>query len=385
MSAPPWPRQIVIAGSGKMARDVGLFFLGRGHAVAWLSRDQDRLATLERWISRRVRRLADLLDSWSPGQAAFFLVGDPAIPAADVFIESINEAEEDKQALLRALDGAIPAEALRLSNSSSILPAVIHPGCAGLHFFYPVEMTGFVEAVFPEGFADDDRRRVLDLLDQSDLECIEQADARAFATNRLLLPVQNECFRALMAGAPAEEVDRASTSPVLPLGQLTLMDTIGLDVIAPAVHNFTARMEPEVAAHYRFLRDGLDQLVAAGKQGHKNRDGLRLGRELPWGGAPSEGSAPRLDRLLHALFVNTCHHALERGLLAPRELDLALCSLFGWDRSLAEAWAPLEPAEALEALDRAFRRWGAPYLIPARALRDLDTEGRRWPETGAVI
>lgn len=380
-------RQIVVAGSGKMARDVGMFFLGRGHAVAWLSRDGDRLEALERWVHKRMTRLVSLMPDWSPGVPRFFVVGDPAVPAADVFTECINEAEEEKQALLKALDGVIPADALRLSNSSSILPVVVHPGCAGLHFFYPVELTGFVEAVFPEGYAAADRERILALLHDSELECIEEAPQAAFAINRLLLPVQNECFRALMAGVSAEEVDRATVSPVLPLGQLVLMDNIGLDVVHPAVCNFTARMPLELGRQYAPLDDGLRQLLAMGKRGHKNRDGLRLGAPLPWPTRADRGRdpGPPLGEMFQALFVNTCCHAIEQGLLSPRDLDLALCSLFGWDRPLEDAWEPIGPSRAREVLDEAYERSGSWYFIPARGLSGRTGGGADAPERGPVI
>jgi 3-hydroxyacyl-CoA dehydrogenase len=377
----------VIAGTGKMARDVGFFFLGRGHHVAWLSRDTDRLAVLESWVRRRIRRLADLQLGLPPGDVGFFQLGDRSIPRAEVFIESINEDQEEKQQVLEALDGIIPAEALRLTNSSSILPALIHPRCAGLHFFYPVEITGFVEAVIPDGFSDHDRQRLMDLLAESDLECIEEVPRNAFAVNRLLMPVQNECFRALMAGRPADEVDEASISSLLPVGQLALIDNIGLDVVYPAVCNFTDRMEPGLAIQYTPLRKGLFDLLEIGKLGHKNKNGLCRGGPLPWAAAQPGGvnDQPFLKRLIPALFVNTCFHALQAGLISAREQEVALCALFGWDRSLGEVWLELGQDETISVLEQAYDRWRAWYFIPTHAMRPQTDAGRRWPDHGPVI
>lgn len=364
-------KTIVVAGSGKMARDLGLFFLGRGHAVVWLSRDESRLEQLEAWIRKRTRRLASLFPEWTPGEANFFVVGDPDIPRADVFIESINEEESDKKELLAALDGVIPPEALRFSNSSSILPATIHPSCAGLHFFYPVELTGFVEAVFPDGFDEQDKERILDLLRDSELECVEEGPEAAFAINRLLLPLQNECFRALRAGWDADAVDGATVSDLLPLGQLTLMDNIGLDVVSPAVRNFVSRMDSEGVEELAPLSEGLRELLEMGKRGHKNRDGIRLGQPLPWAATveATPDEIARFELLIQALFLNTCQSALETELLTRRDLDLALCSLFGWEVELPEMWERVGSERAREALDFGFRRWGARYFIPCGELR----------------
>jgi 3-hydroxyacyl-CoA dehydrogenase len=384
------PTRIVVAGSGKMARDVGMYFLGRGLPVTWLSRSRERLDDLVRWVRRQLRHREGAAE---PG---FFVVGDPGVPRAEVFIECINEDEGDKRALLLALDEVVPDDAVRVTSSSSIFPDALHARCAGLHFFYPVEMTGFVEAVFPPGYPEASRQRVLALLADTRLECIEEAGREeAFAVNRLLLPVQAEAMRAVIEGWDPRAVDEATVSPALPVGQLTLMDSIGLDVVAPAVGNFTStstsegRLCAEAAAQYAPLRDGLARLLAAGKRGRKNRDGLLVGAALPFertrDGAPAE-----LAARCQCLFVNTCHHALERGLLTAAQLALALESLFGWDRGLEAALLPRSPAAACDVLDGAWRETGRLYFVPAGALR-LDrsspsgVEQRGWPEPCPVI
>jgi 3-hydroxyacyl-CoA dehydrogenase len=382
--------QIVIAGSGKMARDVGMFFIGRGHPVAWLSRSADRLADLERWVRRQLRHLA------APAEPVFFVVGDAGVPRADVFIECINEDEGDKRALLRALEDVVPADAVRVSSSSSIFPGALHDRCAGLHFFYPVELTGFVEAVFPPGFPEEGRRRLRALLADTRLECIEEEGREeAFAVNRLLLPVQAEAMRAVIEGWDPRAVDEATVSPVLPVGQLALMDSIGLDVVGPAVSNFTStststcRLGEEAAAQYAPLREGLARALALGKRGKKNRDGLLMGAPLPFerthDGAPAE-----LAARCQCLFVNTCHHALERGLLSEAQLALALEALFGWERGLEAALLPRTGTEAGEVLARAWDETGRLYFVPAEVLRrgrltPEEVEHRRWPERCPVI
>lgn len=384
--------QIVIAGSGKMARDVGVFFLGRGHPVAWLSRDPQRLEALERWVRKRIRRQAafkqetegEALDAGSP---SFFLVESKAIPRAEVFIECINEAEEDKRTLLEALEGVIPDDAIRVTNSSSIFPDALHSECAGLHFFYPVEMTGFVEAVFPSGFSAARRRRLLELLADTQLECIEEGAEAAFAVNRLLLPVQAEAVRLVLAGAEPRALDESSRSEVLPVGQLALMDTIGLDVVYPAVLNFMSRMAREAAAQYEPLRDGLRKMLELGKLGRKNRNGFLLGEQLPWTPSDDGGARPLDEGLadrIRCLFVNTCFHVLERELLSPEKLALALASLFGWERDLQAALEPLTAAQAAMVLEEAYDETGLLYFVPAGDLRAAGAR-RGWPETPTVV
>lgn len=384
--------QILIAGSGKMARDVGSFFLGRGHQVAWLSRDAGRLAKLERWVHKRIRRIESLREDLGgelgpTGEPSFFELGSSKIPRAEVFIECINEAEEDKRIVLEALDGVIPDDAIRVTNSSSIFPDALHAECAGLHFFYPVEMTGFVEAVFPEGFSEERRRRLLSLLEDTRLECIEEETDSAFAVNRLLLPVQAETMGMIIDGWNPRRVDEASSSPILPVGQLTLMDSIGLDVVYPAVCNFMGRMDDQVASLYEPLRDGLRQLLDLGKLGKKNKDGFLMGSELPWSiRDESEGDLEYgiVGDRLRCLFVNTCFHAIERDLIASEKLTLALTALFGWERELVEALSPLAMDDACDTLAAAYESSGRLYFVPAPALRGK-AETLSFPEHGPLV
>lgn len=379
--------QVVVAGSGKMARDVGIHFLSHGHPVAWLSRDQERLEALERWVRRRARRISKYSDVGDAGlgRASFALVGGGDIPRAEIFIECINELAEEKRALMRALEPAIPDDAIRLSNSSSISPEALHRECAGLHFFYPVELTGFVEAVFPEGFSSERRQRLLDVLAETQLECIEEDSDAAFAVNRLLLPLQSEALRLVMGGVDRELVDEVSSSDLLPLGQLTLMDTIGLDVVCPAAINYTERLGEAEARLYEPLIRGLSRCLELEKRGRKNRDGLMVGAPLPWPVSEVEPSRAELSERFRALFLNTCQHALELGLLKDDQLDMALASLFGLTQSLHESLTPMTPSSLGEVLARAYDATGLLYFIPCRAWRGGEKSDREWPIHGPLI
>jgi len=81
-------------------------------------------------------------------------------------------------------------------------------------------MTGFVEWVVPAQASSNASARIRQWLTDLGLAVIEQDEARAFAVNRMLLPIQNECFTALRAGVTAARVDEASMSKLLPSASL---------------------------------------------------------------------------------------------------------------------------------------------------------------------
>ena len=56
MVEPGYAGKVLVAGTGRMAFDIGLFFLGRGATVHWLSRSEARAATARTELERLLRR-----------------------------------------------------------------------------------------------------------------------------------------------------------------------------------------------------------------------------------------------------------------------------------------------------------------------------------------
>jgi 3-hydroxybutyryl-CoA dehydrogenase len=328
--------QLLVAGSGKTGRDIGLHFLAAGWGVTWLSRDPGRLAELSRRIGRKVGR---------PGlpapAAAFRLVGEPGGPDPDLFVETVGEDAAGKRAVFDRVAPLLPSRTVLATNSSSLLPAEVHPRCLGAHFFYPLALTRLAEVVVPDGTPPATADRLPEILRGVGLRTIVQSPRTAFAVNRLLLPLQAAAVRALRAGWPAEVVDRASATPLFPVGQLALMDAVGLDVVAPAVANYLRRLPAGEAHEYAGLRSALEELLALGKRGSKNRDGFLAGAPLPFGaGAAPEGTAADLAQEFRAVARVACERALARGEIGAGDLDLALASLFGAETTLAAEVRP---------------------------------------------
>lgn len=359
--------QLWVLGSGKMGRDIGTYFLARGWSVRWVSRAADRLAPLERQVSRTVRRLARLPSSPRPLGAFGFHTADGLdrheLPAPALVIETIEESLTAKRALLASLDGLLPEGAVLASNSSSLLPWQIHPRCLGLHFFYPVQLTGLVELVAAPDHPGLERTQ--QWLQAADLDVVVQGERQAFAANRLLLPCQVECLSALQAGAAAPEVDEASRMPLLPGGLLGMMDAVGLDTIAAAVEHYVARMAPGAVDDYQPLQRGLRELAEQGKRGAKSRDGLLVGQPLPW--APRSVGPPARQELaerLQALLLHTCDCFLERGDVQPQELDRIAAAVWGAELTVQGAWDRVGREAVATMMAGLYNRSGASYFAP---------------------
>jgi len=364
-------RDLLIAGSGKMAQNVGLFFLRRGHAVGWLSRSAGGLCELRSRIGKPLRRLARLAPELDlETLASFHLYDACGIPCPYVLIESVSEALQAKQDILVRLRRLFGTNIPVLSNSSSILPDEIHPHCIGVHFFYPLELTELAEVIVPETCPQVTRDKARRLLTQNDIQSIEQDRGTAFAVNRLLLPVHAECFRALAAGYPAAELEEASRSPLVPGGLLSFIDSVGIDVIHAAVRHYLRRMPVEQAVEFAPLEEGLGELLGMEKLGAKNRDGLLRGGPLPWDTTPKDKETlAEIGRRLNGLLINTCCAFLESGQMTCASLDLALRAVFQAECSFREALHGPANSSTCGRLATLYSKTGLSYLAVTKTLR----------------
>lgn len=363
-------RHILVAGTGRMGLDSGLYFLRRGWRVTWLSSDPGRRDEIARRIARELRRLADAEPGAAgAGAAQVRLLDDPGDLGEvepDIFLEAVREEVAQKRGVFRRVAALLPAATPLATISSSILPGQIHPRCLGAHCFFPLEITRLVEAVVPGESGDRDAGVLLEILRGVGLHTIVQTASNAFAVNRLLLPLQAEAVRALRAGWPAAVVDAASATPLVPFGQLALMDAVGLDVIAAAVANYRGRQTPGEAQDYAELGETLGELMVAGKRGKKNRDGFLSGTPLPWAaGAPAGGSAAELADDFRILAANTCARAIASGDIDAEDLDLAFSSLFAAAVPLEHERRRCRDAGQIERLARLRRVTGRAYFQPA--------------------
>lgn len=314
---------VLLAGTGKMARSVGAWLLRRGFSVAFVGR-KTGLASLEDLLRRDARRLADEDLPLDLARASFHDLA--CAPPAALLLESVAESLPLKQEILRTLESSIAAGAPLLTCSSSILPSAIHPRCVGTHFFYPVELTGFVEVVLPQTLPEAERAATLAFVERCGVTPLVQDEPHAFAVNRLFLPLQDRCLELVQQGASPQAVDAASRSSLLPAGQLALLDAVGLDTVAAALEQY-CRGAPNA---FPALRSGIGTLVAQGKLGRKNGDGLLCGTALPW---PVDGATSVCAVDLERLFGDTCRRFVAAGELSEADLRVALAGLFGTEWS----------------------------------------------------
>lgn len=155
----------------------------------------------------------------------------------DLVIEAIVESESIKSELFVALDKLLPKHAILASNTSSIpitrlASKTLRPELfCGMHFMNPVPLMKLVEIIPGMATSKETTARIQELAIGLGKEVTMSKDYPGFVVNRILMPMINEAFNALMEGvASAEDIDKGmKLGTNQPMGPLTLADFIGLD------------------------------------------------------------------------------------------------------------------------------------------------------------
>ena len=157
---------------------------------------------------------------------------------ANYIVEAIVENAEAKRELFRRLDAMTAPETILASNTSSISITLLGAATKrpdkvlGMHFMNPVPLMTLVELIRGQATSDAAMATATSLCTSLGKNGVEAADYPGFISNRILLPMLNEAFFAVMEGVGTPEAIDAVMKGGMnhPMGPLTLADFIGLDV-----------------------------------------------------------------------------------------------------------------------------------------------------------
>lgn len=359
--------KIVIIGTGKMARNIGGYLLGLGYSIVWVSDNKSRLESIEKFGNRILKRLMRV----EPGKfqkISFNAINYSGLESEpDIIIESTRESLEYKKKCLSRIK-INEKNTIILSNSSSILPGEISSLCAGFHFFYPVELTGFVETIFSPEYDKKKKARVLKIIHDWKLSYIEENEKNAFAVNRIFLPLQAECFRLLRKGYESGIIDQASAFGLMRIGQLKMMDSVGLDVILPAVRNYIEMGPVENRNDYDVLVSELSGLVEKGILGNKSDNGI-MSKYIE-DGAEKRIDISELEERFYYIFLNNCMGFIKNKILNNVEISIILDNVFAIEIDIQDV-IKSRKQKILDFLNNMYYKSLISYFKPFDGLYDI--------------
>ena len=316
----------------------------------------------------------------------------------ELVIEAVFEDLELKRRVLGETEAATREDCVFASNTSSIPIAEVAQGCRrpgqvlGMHFFSPVHKMPLLEVVVTPDTSAAALATAVSFGRRIGKHVIVVRDGPGFYTSRALAAYVNEASWLLEEGADVEGMDRAMTAFGFPVGPLTLLDEVGIDVGAKVAkvmqQHFGERMAPPPS---------MARVLADGRQGRKNKRGFYSyggGKKrvdasiyaLLAGGPSRKVREPReiQERLVFA-FLNEAALCLQQGILrSARDGDVGAIFGLGFPPFLGGPFRYLDHLGsrfALETLEQLRARHGERFQ-PAPILVDLAREGGSFHATG---
>ena len=315
---------------------------------------------------------------------------------ADLVIEAVFEDLLVKQQVLREIEGVVPVRTIIASNTSTIPIGRIASASArpervlGMHFFSPVHKMPLLEIITHPG---NDPQVVVSAVAYGrklGKTVIVVRDGPGFYANRILSPYVNAAGLLLDEGVGIDAIDDALVKFGFPVGPITLVDEVGLDVATKAgaivAEAFGARMAPN---------ESMQRVIRAGRLGRKGKtgfyeyddDGRKGGVDssvyelLPTGRKRTAQTPDRIvQRCVYAM-LNEAVLCLEDGILrSPRDGDIGAAFGIGFPPFRGGPFRFIDRLGAaavvatLDALERDFPgRYSA-----ATSLRTMAANGERF-------
>jgi 3-hydroxybutyryl-CoA dehydrogenase len=197
----------------------------------------------------------------------------------DLVIEAAPEIESLKAEIFAELDKVVKPEGILATNTSSIpvikmAQATQRPGkVVGVHFFNPVPVMPLVEVISALTTDEASADTVFDYAKNTlGKTAVRAGDRAGFIVNALLIPYLCDAVRMLESGyATKEDIDAAMKGGCgYPMGPLTLLDTVGLDIALNAAQSLYDEFAQPNYAPPALLR----RMVEAGRLGRKTGEGF---------------------------------------------------------------------------------------------------------------
>ena len=159
----------------------------------------------------------------------------------DVVIEAVFEDLDLKQSMVADIEANAKPETIFATNTSSlpihkIAEKAQRPeNVVGLHYFSPAEKMPLVEVIPHETTSEETISTVVALAKKQGKTPIVVKDTAGFYVNRILAPYMNEAAHLLLANEPIEKLDSTLLDFGFPVGPITLLDEVGVDIGAKII------------------------------------------------------------------------------------------------------------------------------------------------------
>ena len=303
-----------------------------------------------------------------------------------------------KRKMIKDVEAASDERTIFASNTSALPITSIAKGCRrpqnviGMHYFSPVPRMPLLEIIKTDKTAPWVTATALELGINQGKTCIIVKDGPGFYTTRILAPLLLESSWVVAEGGEFPEVDRAMQQFGYPVGPMTLLDEVGIDVGIHVISEVRPLFEP------RGITAPMDFSVLAEKGilGRKSKKGLyRYDLPKKKGKKPVNtevyalfGDAPRkkidveeVQRRVSLMMVNEAVTCLEEGIISsPRDGDIGAILGLGFPPFRGGPFRYVDTMGAgtiVKIMDGLAVKYGKRFT-PAKMLQDMASKGRKF-------
>ena len=322
--------------------------------------------------------------------------------ALELVIEAVFEDLAVKRDVLADVEQNAGKSTIFASNTSSLPIAKIAQGARrpeqviGMHYFSPVHKMPLLEVVVSPDTAPWVTATCVEFGKRQGKTVIVVRDGAGFYTSRILGPYLNEASFLIAEGVAIERIDQALVEFGFPVGPVTLLDEVGIDVGAKVGHvlheAFGERMAPP---------PGIDGLLKDQRFGKKNQRGFYVYGEHKKGDK-------LVDRSVYALLgveplrelplaeiaqrcalqlINEAMHCFGEGILrGARDGDIGAIFGLGFPPFLGGPFHHVDAIGAAELVRRleSYRVTLGQRFTPAPILVEMAKSGTSFYGRGAV-
>ena len=401
--------KIGVLGTGFMGAGIASVAAMQGVSVRFKDTKHDQVARglaaardvlRERLTKRQVTRqqMDDQLSLIS-GTVEYTGFGNAAL-----VIEAVFEDLSVKRRVLSEVESVLPSNAIFATNTSTIPIGQIAEGARrperviGMHFFSPVHRMPLLEVIVTPRTASDVITTTVAFGRRLGKTVIIVNDSPGFFANRILAPYLNEAGRLLDEGIAVDAIDRAMLDFGFPVGPITLLDEVGLDIAGKSgailAAAFGDRLRPS---------DSMGRMLAAGRLGRKGKRGFyrydEAGKKggvdesvyefLPPGTSRQEMPKDEIQRRCALPLVNEAVRCLDEGIIRhPRDGDVGAVFGIGFPPFRGGPYRFVDAAGAaavVQQLERLDSEHPGRFAPCALLVRMANRPARFYPATGKPV
>jgi 3-hydroxyacyl-CoA dehydrogenase / enoyl-CoA hydratase / 3-hydroxybutyryl-CoA epimerase len=341
-------KAVGILGAGLMGSGVATVLADKGMRSILLDREsagvQKGLRSVSSYFEDRVkRRRLKRFESLAAQSRVSPALHYQSLKGVPFVIEAVFEDLKIKHDVLQKCEEIIGKENFIFATNTSSIPVTQVAAQAkapwnvvGMHFFSPVPKMPLVEIITTEKTSDAAASATFDLASKMGKTVVVVKDGPGFYTTRILAFQMCEALLMLTEGASIEDLDEALEKFGFPVGPMTLLDEVGLDVGKHIVEVISKafgdrlvvpkELELIVGENRKGRKNGLGFYTYV--EGKKDKPDTSLYRHLKHGTERKRFDKKEMAERCVLVMMNEAARCLDEGILKSED-DGDLGAIFG--------------------------------------------------------